>query len=181
MALSAVIGFTGAILLLIGLVGGGFTFSGSIFPKVGKIARVPCLLVGGLLIFVALGLASIEAGLVQPDPASTPAANTQRATETPDAPQPPVEIRDSPVDEPAGSLPVGVVNIDVDIYEEPYLDAYVVGRLAAGELVEIGCTVQGEVVVNGEYASSLWNQVGDGYVPDVAIYTGTDQAVAPSC
>lgn len=182
MALSVVIGLTGAVLLLIGLVGGGFTFSGSIFPKVGKVARVPCLLIGGLLIFVALGLASIEAGLVQPEPvAHAPIADTQPSASPPDVAQPKVQNEGSVEDGQPDALPLGVVNFDVDLFDEPYLDAEVVGSLRAGDVVEIGCTVQGEVVISGEVASSLWNRVGDGYVPDVAVFTGTDQAVAPPC
>jgi len=44
----AVLGIVGAVLILVGLVGGGFTLSGSFMPgmgmpKVGNWVRLPCL------------------------------------------------------------------------------------------------------------------------------------------
>ena len=62
--LIVVLGIAGAILILAGLIGGGFTFSGSYMPnfsvpKVGNWVRLPCFSVGVALVVLAmvLGLA----------------------------------------------------------------------------------------------------------------------------
>jgi hypothetical protein len=75
------------------------------------------------------------------------------------------------------------VALDTYVFRFPALSAPTEGKLAIGTQVEIYCTAQGEVVVRfaDGASSSLWDFVGDGFVPDIAIDTGTDQAVAGPC
>src|SRR3954451_9255912 len=58
--LAVVFGSAGAMLILIGLVGGGFTFSGSVMPRVGGISRVLSFSVGGVLVVIALAITSFD-------------------------------------------------------------------------------------------------------------------------
>ena len=78
---------------------------------------------------------------------------------------------------------VGNVVLVTYLYQFPALSAPTTGMLPIGAQVKIYCTAQGELVTR--YAdgasSTLWNWVGNGYVPDIAIDTGTDQAVAGPC
>jgi hypothetical protein len=55
---ATVIGSVGGVLLLVGLVAGGFEFSGSVMPRAGRIARILCFAVGGTLLLIAVGLSS---------------------------------------------------------------------------------------------------------------------------
>jgi hypothetical protein len=54
--LVVILGTAGAILILVGLVGGGFTFSSYMMPAVGKWIRLPCFAVGAILVILAVGL-----------------------------------------------------------------------------------------------------------------------------
>lgn len=58
--LALILGGAGVVMLLVGLVGGGFTFSGSVMPTVGKPMRVVCFAVGGLLTVAALSMAALD-------------------------------------------------------------------------------------------------------------------------
>ena len=196
--LSVVIGLAGAILVLVALVGGGFTFSGSVMPTVGRAARIPCFVVGGMLIFVSIGLATYDAGLVEttntttnttthtdtaapkPDPAPPPV----EAAPPTDDPAPPTDPTPAPPDDPEPVFMPGTwqVLLPTYVYELPYSSSAVVGAVIAGDIVEIVCTEAGEWVVNIDgIGSDLWDNVGYGYVPDVVVDTGTSQAVAPAC
>ncbi len=53
-AAAVVVGTAGVVFVLVGLVGGGFTFSGSVMPKVGKLARTFCSRVGGTTTLVVV-------------------------------------------------------------------------------------------------------------------------------
>lgn len=183
-SLSVVLGLAGAILILVGLIGGGFTFSGSVMPAVGKVARIPCLIVGAVLVFFAIGLAGIEGGIVEADspaPAVVPAQATVVPTTAPVIQTQPISPpTQAPIPKPAAA---GTLVLNSYVYQLPSLGAATVGNLSIGARVEILCTAQGDVVVR--YAdgasSSLWDFVGGGFVPDIAIETGTNQAVAGPC
>ena len=56
-------------------------------------------------------------------------------------------------------------------------------RLPDGASIGILCTAQGEVATNTDtgQSSSLWDGTTDGYVPDVFVDTGTNQATMGSC
>ena len=79
-----VLGIVGAVLILVGLVGGGFTLSGSFMPgvgmpKVGNLVRLPCFGVGILLVLVAIGL-GFGYNPNTPNPSQAPVAATTPAT-----------------------------------------------------------------------------------------------------
>ena len=79
-----VLGIVGAVLILVGLVGGGFTLSGSFMPgvgmpKVGNWVRLPCFSVGILLVLVAIGL-GFGNNPNTPNPSQAPVAATTPAT-----------------------------------------------------------------------------------------------------
>jgi hypothetical protein len=69
------------------------------------------------------------------------------------------------------------------VYEQPTPSSTVVGQLADGSAINIICTAQGDVVTNPDtgQSSSLWDSTGEGYIPDVFVYTGTNQATIGSC
>ncbi len=55
------------------------------------------------------------------------------------------------------------------------------GSVVDGATVRIRCQVRGQAV-SGTYGSStLWDQIGTGYVSDAYISTGSDGQVAPTC
>jgi hypothetical protein len=140
----------GGILVLVGLVGGGFTFSGSVMPRVGKFARVPCFIVGAILLIAGISIAVSS----QVSPASTTATGT--------------------VVVPQGS------SYDY-VFQVPSLSSTVTAELSNGQSVQIQCTVQGEAVSDNGDTSSLWDKTDTGYIPDVNVYTGTDQPTMPNC
>lgn len=171
MTLAIILGPVGAVLLLVSLVGGGFSFSGWAMPKIGKVARIPCFVIGGTLVLLAISLAVADSSM-HPE---------EQSAVTLPAPLPAAEADPEP--EPAQASFVGEVFSTVDAHTEPYLDATVTSYLYEGDPVTIYCTVQGEAVTNSDtgYTSSLWNNTNAGYVPDVAVYTGTDQPTMPPC
>jgi hypothetical protein len=180
MALATIFGAAGAMLVLVGLIGGGFTFSGSIMPKVGGVSRLLCFGVGGLLLLLSLGIVvADQAGPPQEAAAGTPAP-------APPAAVPPASVGDPPaaaVDSHLGSIAVPAGHTAL-VFEEPHTDAAVVTELDDGAVVEILCTVLGESVTSpltGK-TSSLWNGTTDGgFIPDVLVDTGTDQPTMPNC
>jgi hypothetical protein len=195
--LATILGLGGVVLVLVGMVGGGFTFSGTVMPRVGKVARLPCIVVGLAMVFLAIGVAVYEAA-----PTSTPDDGAVAATLPPAAPTPAVEPdpqpepQPEPVPEPppAADEPVivpppvpaapatGTMLVDAYVYQEPYLAALVVGQVGVGTPVPIICTSIGELVMRPDGVSSqLWDSIGTGFVPDVIVNTQTLDAVAPPC
>jgi molecular chaperone DnaK len=71
----------------------------------------------------------------------------------------------------------------IGVFSEPCMCSSVEYSLDPGDVVEILCTIQGEPVQNtgSGQVSTLWNGVDGGYVPDVMLYTGTDQPTMPPC
>ncbi|WP_158886837.1 hypothetical protein [Amycolatopsis anabasis] len=68
------------------------------------------------------------------------------------------------------------------VFQYPSLSAPILGELANGTSVWIRCTAQGDVVQRPDgFTSSLWNRIDQGFVPDVAVDTGTNQATMPNC
>ena len=174
--LATILGGSGAVLLLVGLVGGGFEFSGSVMPRVGNVSRVLCFGFGGLLVLTAVGLVAADIEMTPPDrPPQTQAgpAPAQAAVQ------------------PAGTGPapgsgyvVAGTGAVAYVFELPNSSAAVLTQVPDGARVSIVCTAQGESVtspVTG-ISSSLWNFTTDGgFVPDVMVETGTDQPTAPNC
>lgn len=171
--LGIIIGFAGVLLIMAGLVGRGFRFSGSVLPPVGPAARVSCFVVGGVLLLLSLGLVFADV------PGSSTASNRPPPTITPQL------ISSTSTSPPAMQVTpaVGEVQVPVNIYQSPYLDSTVVGHLEAGAIIEILCTARGDAVthVASGMTSNLWNGVSGGYVPDVVVYTGTNEATMGNC
>lgn len=56
-----------------------------------------------------------------------------------------------------------------------------VGSVADGATVRIRCQVRGQSITGTYGTSSLWDQIGTGYVSDAYVSTGSDGQVAPTC
>ena len=237
--LSAILGFAGAILILAGLLGGGFSFMSSSIPTVGKAIRFPCFLMGGVLITVAVGLAVSQNRYPGPDNVSVsrtaPSSSLPNATTVTSASATDAEARpsdrsstvlsastgllattsiESPatasaspavvsvaVSDPAPTTPTSVVEIPVTpgtgivqgetisvaVYDRPSLFGIVLYFPPNGVVLQILCTTQGDLVTRSDsgISSRLWNFVSDGsgiaYIPDVYLYTGTDEPTMPDC
>lgn len=69
----------------------------------------------------------------------------------------------------------------------PTVHAEIIAELQNGVPVTILCVAQGDVVIGSisENQSSLWDRVdignATGYLPDVDVFTGTNEAQAPNC
>jgi hypothetical protein len=71
----------------------------------------------------------------------------------------------------------------VYVYSQPSSSSSVVAEVANGTAIGILCTAQGDVVAN-DYtgqSSSLRDGTSDGYIPDVYVNTGTNQATMTNC
>ncbi|GAA4963415.1 hypothetical protein WHI96_19575 [Pseudonocardia tropica] len=169
--LSVVMGGAGVVLLLVGLIGGGFTFSGSVMPTVGRAPRVACFAVGSVLLLLALffGLADIGSKIPQ----------AQAQTSDPGSPSDP-GVSAAPAPFVASVLvPAGQGAL---IYSNPLSTAPTVGQANSGVLINLFCSVQGEYVVNSQnVGSTLWYRTETGYIPDVNLNTGTNQSVTAGC
>jgi hypothetical protein len=153
---AVVLGSTGAVLLLAALIGRGLTIGDIALPAVSMLARIPCFVVGGVLIAISVLLTVVElAG-------------------------PPAEA--GPTSPPPAPPAAGTVMAPADVHREPSLSSSIVGQLRTGVTVDILCTAQGEIVQTPDgHTSGLWDMTGAGYVPDVVIDTGTDQATTGPC
>jgi hypothetical protein len=174
------LGIAGVILILVGLVGGGFTISTTAMPKVGNWARVPCFGVGVILVLTAVGLGFNDQSSSQPSnpPQSSgpvAAVNTASPSDSPSADNSP-EIAAGTIYAPQGYSTIYV-------YSQPSQTSSVVASVANGTTIGILCTAQGDVVTNGDTgkSSSLWDGTSDGYIPDVFVDTGTNQATMTDC
>lgn len=178
-----VLGIVGAVLILVGLVGGGFTLSGSFMPgvgmpRVGNWVRLPCFSVGALLVLVAIALGfGYIPSTPNPPPPPTPIAATTSAT--PASPSP---------SDTSNVLATGIIQVPqgystIYVHEQPSLSSPAVAEVADGATIDILCTAQGDVVTDSDsgQSSSLWDATSDGYIPDVYVYTGTNQATMGSC
>ncbi|KDN22318.1 hypothetical protein [Amycolatopsis rifamycinica] len=79
----------------------------------------------------------------------------------------------------------GTVHTDsgaaLTVRSSPSAGASSVGSIADGTAVTISCQTNGSTV-DGKYGTSdIWDKVGDGYVSDAYVYTGSDGRVAPDC
>jgi hypothetical protein len=174
-----VLGIVGAVLILVGLVGGGFTLSGSFMPgmgmpKVGNWVRLPCFGVGAVLVVLAIAL-GFGTNQNTPNPSPTPVAATVAAA------TPATSASPSPSD--TASPREATIISPVYVFAQPSVSSEKVAAVAGGRTVDILCTTQGDDVQNpytGQ-SSSLWDGTSDGYIPDAYVDTGTIQATMPSC
>jgi hypothetical protein len=178
-----VLGIVGALLILAGLVGGDFTLSGSFMPrvgmpKIGNWVRLPCFAVGAVLVVAAivLGFGNMP-NASGPSRSPAPVAVTTSASPATSA----TKVSSSVVATGIVMTPSGYSTLYV--HEQPSLSSSAVAQLSDGASIGILCTAQGEVVTNTDtgQSSSLWDGTTDGYVPDVFVDTGTNQATMGSC
>ncbi|UOX91969.1 SH3 domain-containing protein [Amycolatopsis sp. FBCC-B4732] len=89
----------------------------------------------------------------------------------------------------AGATPAlaatGTVHTDsgiaLTVRSTPSTGGSAVGTIADGTAVTISCQTNGSTV-DGKYGTSdIWDKVGDGYISDAYVYTGSDGRVAPDC
>ena len=165
-------------MILVGLVGGNFTLTGSYMPgvgmpKVGNWVRLPCFSVGSLLVLVAivLGYGNLNSANPSPVTGSPPSPVT-----TPPSIQSSTELAPGVVMAPQGDTTLYV-------FAQPSVSSSVVAEIASGTTIGIRCTTQGDVVTNADtgQSSSLWDGTSEGYVPDVYVDTGSNQATMGSC
>jgi hypothetical protein len=107
---------------------------------------------------------------------------------TPAAATTPVTPANSPSSGGSNVLATGTIQVPqgystVYVYQVPSLSSSVVAEVADGATIDILCTAQGNVVTNSGtgQSSSLWDRTSDGYIPDVYVYTGTNQSTMGSC
>ncbi len=79
---------------------------------------------------------------------------------------------------------VGRVNTGgstVTVRADASMQSAAVGSVADGATVTITCQKLGESVTGTYGASTLWDKIGAGFVPDAYVSTGSDGQVAPTC
>jgi uncharacterized protein YraI len=78
----------------------------------------------------------------------------------------------------------GVVNTSgapLTIRSGPSTSSSAVGSVADGATVSIECQKVGQSVTGTFGTTSLWDNIGSGFVSDAFISTGSDGQVAPTC
>jgi hypothetical protein len=195
--LIVVLGIVGAILILVGLVGGNFTISGKFMPqvgmpKIGNWVRLPCFSVGAVLVVIAVGLGLVYSPPVQASTSDGGGSSSLTASASvADAPSStsssPTSSSPSPSDT-SNQIATGTVvapqgDTALYVFEQPSLSSSHVAEIADGTTIGILCTAEGDVVTNPDtgQSSSLWDGTSEGFVPDVYVDTGTNQPTMGSC
>jgi hypothetical protein len=172
--LAIILGAVGTLLVMVGVLGGGFTISTVTMPKVGIVPRITSLVVGGCLVLSSIAVGVKEGpGQTGGDIDASPPSNGPAIPPTNDPGGPPTfsAYINAPPDE------------GVRLFAAPRLSA---AGLKNGQRVDVICTMQGDSVTYKGYPSTLWNlvRVGEGvvgFIPDVFLHTGTTQPTMPSC
>jgi hypothetical protein len=174
------LGIAGVILILVGLVGGGFTISTTAMPKVGNWVRVPCFGVGVVLVLAAVGLGFNNQN--SPNPPNPPQSSSPAAVLTAAPPTSPSPT-DSSQEIATGTIYAPQGYSTIYVYSEPSQSSSVVASVANGTTIGILCTAQGAVETNQDtgQSSSLWDGTSEGYIPDIYVDTGTNQATMTNC
>jgi hypothetical protein len=79
---------------------------------------------------------------------------------------------------------VGRVNTGgpaLTVHADASTQSAAVGSVADGATVTITCQKIGESVTGTYGTSTLWDKIGNGFVPDAFVSTGSDGQVAPTC
>lgn len=71
--------------------------------------------------------------------------------------------------------------ISINVRSGPGTNYGVVGSVSDGQTVTITCQKRGETVTGKYGTSDLWSYIGEGYISDTYVYTGSDGQVAPTC
>ena len=190
-SIAIVLAIAGAVLIVVGAMGGGFTFAAATVPTVGVFPRVLSFCVGASLIATSMYVFKQE--IDKPGPQSNPGvvvvppAGPGQVTIY-NAQSPPAPDYSTGSDRPPFAAPiVAPEGYDINVYWGLDLSATVVASLPHGYRVQILCTAQGAPVTRSDgLTSSLWDGVSigegvGGFVPDVYVYTGTEQPVMPNC
>jgi hypothetical protein len=174
--LLAALGIAGVILILVGLVGGGFTISTTAMPKVGNWVRLPCFGVGVVLVLTAVGLGFNNSDFTNPP---NPPQSPGPVAATPRSPPP----TDSLHEIATGTIYAPQGYSTIYVYSQPSGNSSAVASVADGTTIGILCTAQGDVVINQDtgQSSSLWDGTSEGYIPDAYVDTGTNQATMTNC
>ncbi len=56
-----------------------------------------------------------------------------------------------------------------------------VGSVASGTHVTIRCQKRGQSITGTYGTTTLWDDIGNGFVSDAYVHTGSDGQVAPTC
>jgi hypothetical protein len=173
------LGIAGVILILVGLVGGGFTISTTAMPKVGNWVRVPCFGVGVVLVVAAVALGFTPNSPNQLNPPQSPSSAPVVPVAASAGPSP----TDNSQEIATGTIYAPSGYSTIYVYSQPSQSSSVVASVADSVTVGILCTAQGDVVTNDDtgQSSSLWDGTSEGYIPDVFVDTGTDQATMTNC
>jgi hypothetical protein len=179
MDLTVILGGGGVILLLVGLLGGGFQISGHMMPVIrSKVMRVICLLAGGLLILWAVGISVLQQEAKKPEtPPPNPSPTIIVSPPSPQNPQPqtfPANVR----------VEQGYV---APLYFDPWTasdpNAGPDATLERGAPLDLVCTTRGPLsTASNGYQSDIWYLMPSGhYIPDALTDTGSTTAPVPSC
>lgn len=76
---------------------------------------------------------------------------------------------------------INTAGAPLTIRAKPSTSAEAVGTVADGAKVMITCQINGTSVTGTYGTSSLWDYIGNGYVSDAYVATGSDGQVAPTC
>ncbi len=79
------------------------------------------------------------------------------------------------------SATVNTSGIDLTIRAEPSTSSAKVGSVGDGDKVTITCQIHGSSVTGTYGTSTLWDFIGEGYIADAYVATGSDGQVAPTC
>ncbi len=79
------------------------------------------------------------------------------------------------------SATINTSGIELNVRAEPNTSAAIVGKVSDGQKVTITCQVNGSTVTGTYGTTSLWDHIGNGYVSDAYVNTGSDGQVAPTC
>ena len=173
------LGIAGVILILVGLVGGGFTISTTAMPKVGNWVRLPCFGVGVVLVVAAVALGFDPNSPNPHNPPPSPSAAPVVPVAASSGPSP----TDNSQEIATGTIYAPPEYSTIYVYSQPSQSSSVVASVANSVTIGILCTAQGDVVTNDDtgQSSSLWDGTSEGYIPDVFVDTGTDQATMTNC
>lgn len=76
---------------------------------------------------------------------------------------------------------VNTTGAPLNVRAKPSTSAEIVGSVADGAKVTISCQINGTTVTGTYGTSNLWDFIGNGYVSDTYVNTGSDGQVAPTC
>jgi hypothetical protein len=117
------------------------------------------------------------------EPAMTPAPSASHGDGGANGPDQPT-LTQPPEGQSPSAAPGLVLGGTTSVYafSEPSTQAAVVRQFYGGEAVSIVCTAPGEQVTAGGSVSDLWDRISSGgFLPDVQVDTGSNEAVMPEC